>query len=95
MSWESSTRVVPPDWAKRKARVLARDGRVCHVCGGGGADEVDHLVPVARGGGHDYSNLAAIHARPCHLEKTQAEAAEGRALKARRRPTSQTHPGLV
>ena len=37
---------------------------VCHLCGLPGADEVDHVVPVARGGDEwDPLNLAPAHAR--------------------------------
>jgi 5-methylcytosine-specific restriction protein A len=92
--WATSRRVVPGDWKTRKAKVLRRDRGICHVCGGPGATEVDHLLNVARGGNHELSNLAAIHARPCHLNKTKAEAAAGRKLNSRQRP-AERHPGLL
>ena len=49
-------------WQRVKARVIARDGGVCHICGGVGADSADHLLPVADGGQlYDMDNLAAVH----------------------------------
>jgi 5-methylcytosine-specific restriction endonuclease McrA len=109
MPWQqTSNRVVPPDWDKRKRAVLERDARICHVCGHGDADEVDHLVNVARwqaeqmpGDPHDLDNLAAIHGgscstcgRRCHTEKTQAEAAHARAInRTKSRHPVERHPG--
>jgi hypothetical protein len=81
---------LPPDWPARRRRVLVRDGRICYVCGGPNADEVDHVIPRSRGGTHDESNLRAIHASPCHASKTGREARGG----TRRRP-EEPHPGLV
>lgn len=104
MAWQHrSHRVVPSDWGTRKKRVLMRDGRTCHDCGHGGADEVDHLVNVAAGGSHEYDNLAAIHGAPCptcgrecHKIKTQAEAAAARAKqRASARHPRERHPGLA
>lgn len=34
---------------------------MCHICGEGGADAIDHIVPVAWGGSDDISNLAPAH----------------------------------
>lgn len=48
--------------AGKRARVLARDGYVCHLCGLPGADSVDHIIPRSRGGSDDESNLRAAHA---------------------------------
>jgi 5-methylcytosine-specific restriction enzyme A len=78
-AWAGSTRRqrLPRDWPQLRAAVLTRDGGVCHVCGGPGADEVDHVVP---GDNHRLENLAAIHDRPCHRRKSAREgnAARGR-----------------
>lgn len=44
-----------------RARLLA-ESDVCVLCGHGGADAIDHLVPVARGGPRlDPDNMAPIH----------------------------------
>lgn len=67
---------------KRRKRILALYLDTCHVCGKRGADQVDHIVPLAEGGADEDGNLAPIHAEPCHREKTAAEA---------RRARSQTH----
>jgi 5-methylcytosine-specific restriction endonuclease McrA len=53
-----------PGWAAIRARVLQEDGYVCWVCGGY-ADTVDHLLPMAFGGGHNRSNLRAC-CRACN-----------------------------
>ena len=34
---------------------------MCNICGEGGADAIDHIVPVAWGGSDDISNLAPAH----------------------------------
>jgi 5-methylcytosine-specific restriction endonuclease McrA len=47
--------------AGKRARVLARDGGICWLCGGPGATTVDHVIPRARGGGDDEDNLRAAH----------------------------------
>lgn len=64
-------------YRKARARVLA-ESDTCILCGHPGADAVDHLVPVARGGARtDPDNLAPIHGvngcptcgRKCNNEK--------------------------
>jgi 5-methylcytosine-specific restriction endonuclease McrA len=59
--------------------VLERDDWRCHVCGGDApkeargtmrwdAPEVDHIVPLSRGGSHTYANVACAHRR-CNIIK--------------------------
>lgn len=62
----------------RRQRVLDRYLHCCHVCGRGGADQVDHVIPLAEGGVDDETNLAPIHAEPCHRQKTARESARAR-----------------
>lgn len=59
----------PSDWSRRKARVLARDSFACTQCGGREALEVDHVVPVSRGGGWEETNLQTL-CGGCHSRKT-------------------------
>lgn len=93
MSWSRNYNR-PADWHRTRARVLRRDHGICYVCGQPGADQVDHVRPVSQGGAHDDTNLAAIHARPCHAAKTQREQQAGKARRARRRPTRR-NPNLI
>jgi 5-methylcytosine-specific restriction endonuclease McrA len=99
MTWRrQSNRIVPADWKARKTRAFAEHQRVCHVCLHPDADEIDHILNVARGGTHEADNLAPIHGkacqscgRRCHVEKTAMESAAGR---TRHRRTPERHPGL-
>jgi 5-methylcytosine-specific restriction endonuclease McrA len=50
-------------YQRRRPYILARDGYVCGLCGGLGADTVDHIVPRALGGTDDDANLRAAHGR--------------------------------
>lgn len=51
-------------WQRLKAKIIRRDGGICHLCGQPGADTADHLQPVALGGPvYDPTNLAAAHQR--------------------------------
>jgi 5-methylcytosine-specific restriction endonuclease McrA len=90
-----------------RAMVMRLHNGVCHLCGHGGADEVDHIIGVAQwrreqrvGDPNHPSNLAPAHGAPClvcgktcHKDKTQSEAVEAR-WGARRRPGEQ-HPGII
>lgn len=46
------------EWKRQRERVLSRDGYTCAYCGQD-ATEVDHIVPRAKGGGHELDNLVA------------------------------------
>jgi 5-methylcytosine-specific restriction protein A len=61
---------------KRNRGVLDRADTICALCGYPGADEVDHVVPLAHGGTEDISNCQAVH-KACHATKTQREARGG------------------
>lgn len=61
-------------------KVFERDGWRCHLCGGmtikakrgtyhAKAPELDHIVPLARGGEHSYRNTACAH-RVCNIAKS-------------------------
>ncbi|MFE9455970.1 HNH endonuclease [Streptomyces californicus] len=49
--------------------MLARDRFQCRACGGRTDLEIDHIVPVSRGGSWDPDNLWTL-CRPCHRAKT-------------------------
>lgn len=56
----------------RREAIYDRDRGLCHLCGlpvPWSEYEVDHVVPVARGGSHEMSNLAATH-RGCNRHKS-------------------------
>lgn len=78
-------------------RTMRRWRRVCHVCGRGGADRVDHVIPLSQGGTDDEANRRPIHEEPCHREKTERERAAGRAAKPQpsRLREPERHPGLI
>lgn len=58
--------------------VFARDRWTCGICGGALADgsdrldprapQIDHIVPLAKGGEHSYANIQAAH-RACNRQK--------------------------
>lgn len=83
-AWAGSQRNQRRRSGSREQRVnrtvmLLHEG-ICHVCGLGGADEVDHVVPTAEGGEDTLANRRPIHSVPCHRDKTQAEAARARGV---------------
>ncbi|MFZ9392589.1 MAG: HNH endonuclease [Ilumatobacteraceae bacterium] len=57
----------------RETVMRANDG-VCHICGKGGADTIDHIVAVAWGGSDDITNLAPAHTS-CNSRKRDAKPA--------------------
>jgi 5-methylcytosine-specific restriction endonuclease McrA len=89
--WKGSRRKsqLPPDWQKRRALVLDRDGHSCRCPGcrrcsselacERPATDVDHVQP---GQNHDLGNLRSL-CRSCHGHKT---AAEGNAARKKKQP---------
>jgi 5-methylcytosine-specific restriction endonuclease McrA len=61
-------------WRRVRAAVIARDGGVCWLCGGLGADSVDHLVQLSRGGSDAPANLRAAHLQ-CNMHRHRQSAA--------------------
>lgn len=63
-------------WQRIRQSVLRRDHYRCVDCGRIGLDnEVDHIVPLHRGGTDDICNLA-VRCVPCHAAKSAAEAGQ-------------------
>lgn len=100
MSWATSGRrsELPPDWARRRAVVLERDGYRCvavlrdGVRCQGMATDVDHVVH------RDDHRVEALQSLCswCHKRKTAQEAAAARrvAMPSRTRPEP-PHPGAL
>jgi hypothetical protein len=63
-------------WRKLREVILRRDHRTCQYCGMGAA-EVDHVIPLVRGGDNDPGNLAAA-CRSCNRRKHTKTAEEFR-----------------
>jgi len=71
-------RPCPEVWKHIKARILRRDDYTCAYCGKrGGKLEVDHILPISRGGEHDDANLTAACA-PCNRRKSNKTVKEWR-----------------
>jgi 5-methylcytosine-specific restriction endonuclease McrA len=70
--------------------VFVRDNFECQYCGGK-AENVDHIVPKSRGGGHTWDNVVAA-CRPCNARKeNRTPQAVGLRL---RRPPTQPHDSV-
>lgn len=63
-----------------KTKVFERDRWICHICGCNtpkrkrgtmsmDAPELDHIVPIAAGGSHTYSNVACA-CKKCNIKKS-------------------------
>ena len=67
---------------KRRSRALRRGGFRCVACGvvdkTAKSLEVDHVLPLERGGDHSDGNLQVL-CKPCHAVKTRGEAEQRRA----------------
>ncbi|WP_353963744.1 HNH endonuclease signature motif containing protein [Streptomyces sp. NBC_00237] len=66
-----------PVWQRRiRPQALNRDGYACAACGSREELEVDHIIPIAKGGTWELENAQTL-CKTCHKEKT---------LKDRQRP---------
>ena len=67
-------------WDKLRIVILRRDKYLCQPCVRDGytttAQEVDHIIPKAKGGTDDEDNLQSI-CTPCHKHKTYGKKNEG------------------
>jgi len=66
------------NWTKaQRATLYEEHGGLCHICGQGidldtERMEVEHLIPIALGGGDEWSNIRPAHAT-CHAAKTKGD----------------------
>ena len=51
-----------------RKNVYKRYGTLCYLCGKDGADTIDHVIPLIKGGNHDLKNLRPAH-EACNQEK--------------------------
>jgi len=68
-------------WRILRKQVIQRDDGYCQRCGTPGANQVDHIVPLAEGGTDALENLQLL-CEPCHRSKS---AQEGVAARRRKR----------
>ncbi|GAB3358018.1 HNH endonuclease [Giesbergeria sinuosa] len=64
-------------WMRQRERIGLRDHYKCAACGAIRSDhDVDHRIPLEKGGSNDDSNLQLLCSGPdrCHAKKTAAEA---------------------
>jgi 5-methylcytosine-specific restriction endonuclease McrA len=75
----------------RRLRVLARDD-TCIWCGHPGADAIDHVMPVSRGGSEtDPDNMAPIHGNAgCAMCGVKCNGVKGTSLLTERAPQVQS-----
>ena len=63
-------------WQQARRLALERDCGLCQVCARAGritqTNEVDHIIPRAKGGADELGNLQSI-CGPCHERKTAAD----------------------
>lgn len=75
MSWGSGRGGRP--WRRLRERVMRRDQYLCVPCRESGrltpAEEVDHIIPVAKGGKDEEANLRSICVE-CHRKVTAQQA---------------------
>jgi 5-methylcytosine-specific restriction protein A len=63
-------------WMRRRKEILERDAYLCVACRAKGritdATDVDHIVPLSKGGTDDLGNLQSLCER-CHKSKSLAD----------------------
>ncbi len=65
-------------YRNKRDRIL-RTSDVCWICGRPGADSVDHVVALAKGGTNALDNLRPAHLFPCNRSKGDKDYATDRA----------------
>lgn len=66
------------EWFALRSTVFARDGRICsYCCDTCGPHEIDHKIPITRGGDSSLSNLV-VACRSCNAAKKDQTVEEWR-----------------
>jgi hypothetical protein len=81
LRWSGSLSNRQPLSQAKRREIVARDGHTCAYCRrvfGWEELEVDHIVPVARGGNNDDDNLTTA-CKPCNISKGSKLLSEWRA----------------
>ena len=61
-------------WRRTVERIKVRDKYTCQVCGRiTDEGDVDHRIPLSKGGSGEDSNLQYLCRKPCHERKTLEE----------------------
>ena len=76
MTRRSNTRQI----RERNKRILAASD-ICHICGEPGADAIDHVIPLARGGTDEPWNL-----KPAHHDKPNSRGTKCNRTKSDKTP---------
>jgi 5-methylcytosine-specific restriction endonuclease McrA len=61
--------------SRPQIRVVLERDKVCRTCGNA-AKDIDHIIPVSRGGQTELSNLQLL-CRPCHHQKSRQDRRAG------------------
>lgn len=73
--------VVASEWYILRAEIFARDGYICAYCGDReGPHQVDHIVPLSRGGTSVPDNLC-VACGPCNASKCDKLLSEWRGFR--------------
>lgn len=64
---------------QRYKRILAASD-VCHICGETGADAIDHVIPIARGGAEEFWNLKPAHHNSPNSKGVKCNRSKGKKL---------------
>ena len=82
-------------YKKQRLRVLARDGWTCFYCGQD-ATQVDHIVPVSKGGDPiDMDNMVASCAKDNNLKGSRSQAVFLKVTSTRHYPREVLSPRAV
>lgn len=79
MPWDNTpakrrrdAQVYGPEYRRNREAAKRRDSGRCVLCGSRNEVQVDHVIPVTKGGTHALSNLRCLCGN-CHRRKTAGE----------------------